>query len=70
MTSERIDGKMRITKERRKRRMKVERMIDEVIKKNGFEAEKTIWFCEKAELFMNFRIDEKELLWFFRIAIN
>lgn len=47
-----------------------EKMMDEVIKKNGFEATKTIWFCKKAEQFNNFELSAAELIYFFKIAMK
>ena len=47
-----------------------ERMMDDVIKRNGFEAEVTIWFCEKAEQFNNFELSATELIYFYNVAMN
>ena len=47
-----------------------ERMMDDVIKRNGFEAEVTIWFCEKAEQFNNFELSATELIYFYKVAMN
>ena len=47
-----------------------EKMMDEVIKKNGFEAEVTLWFCEKAEQFINFELSATELVHFYQVAMR
>ena len=46
------------------------RMMDDVIRRNGFEAEVTIWCCEKAEKFNNFEVSTTELIYFYRVAMN
>ena len=50
--------------------MTAEKMMDEVIKKNGFEAEVTLWFCEKAEQFINFELSATELVHFYQVAMR
>ncbi len=47
-----------------------EKMMDNVINKNGFEAEVTIWFCEKAEQFNNFELSASELIYFYQVAMK
>ena len=67
---------VRIQLERNKREreekemMTAEKMMDEVIKKNGFEAEVTLWFCEKAEQFINFELSATELVHFYQVAMR
>ena len=46
------------------------RKIGTVIKKNGFEAEITLWFCEKAEQFINFELSATELVHFYQVAMR
>ena len=60
-------------REREEKEMKMwtaEKMMDEVIKKNGFEAEITLWFCEKAEQFINFELSATELVHFYQVAMR
>ena len=47
-----------------------EKMLDNVIRKNGFEDEKTIRFAQKVELFDNFELSASELIYFYQEAMK
>ena len=42
-----------------------EKMLDEVIRRYGFEDERTIEFAEKVEMFDNFELSSFELIYFY-----
>lgn len=43
-----------------------EKMLNEVIKKYGFEDKRTIEFAEKVEMFDNFELSSFELIYFYK----
>lgn len=47
-----------------------EKMLDNVIRKNGFEDERTIRFAQKVELFDNFELSASELIYFYQEAMK
>lgn len=52
------------------RERKAKEMMDAVIKKNGFEDENTIFFCELAEKFIKLEIDFSTLKFFHKKALG
>lgn len=43
-----------------------EKMLDDVIRKYGFENKRTIKFAEKVEKFDNFELSANELIYFYQ----
>lgn len=43
-----------------------EKMLDEVIRRYGFEDKRTIKFAEKVEKFDNFELSTSELIYFYQ----
>lgn len=43
-----------------------EKMLDEVIRRYGFEDKRTIEFAEKVEKFDNFELSANELIYFYQ----
>ena len=47
-----------------------EKMLDEVIRRYGFEDERTIEFAEKVEMFDNFELSSFELIYFYQKTLD
>ena len=47
-----------------------EKMLDEVIKRYGFEDKRTIKFAEKVEKFDNFELSANELIYFYQKTLD
>ena len=47
-----------------------EKMLDEVIRRYGFEDERTIRFAQKVEMFNNFELSSFELIYFYQKTLD
>ena len=47
-----------------------EKMLDEVIRRYGFEDKRTIKFAKKVEEFDNFELSASELIYFYQKALD
>lgn len=47
-----------------------EKMLDEVIRRYGFEDKRTIKFAEKVEKFDNFELSANELIYFYQKTLD
>jgi len=47
-----------------------EKMLDEVIRRYGFEDKRTIEFAQKVEMFDNFELSSFELIYFYQKTLD